>query len=433
MRYYKNINFLSFFAIICFAFKSFASISDSANFICGQIIENPSFNYESHFSKSFMNKIKYENLVSVLQGVYSDDGNCTKAIVLSPDGASSKAALRTNTTEQRFIISLDANGLISGLQYVGRSTPKVKINSLEDLKSVLDGLGDISSLYIKNYSKNEVASEINANKRLALGSEFKLYVLNYLDQKIALKKYNWDDKLKVYESQKSLPSGILQTYPEGSEFTLKQFAELMISKSDNTATDHLINFLGKENIENTMFGLNSFLQDNSPLLTTMDMFRLRTLSSDQVDSYLKSDVNQKRTFLLNLQNNLSRDEVVTHLSNWDQPKDIQKVEWYASTSDVCSVVENIKHQADFDQNIYDIMSINTPFVWIENDPYFEYVGYKGGSEPGVMTMTFLVKTKKQDWACISMGINNQKQSLNETAVADLYHAILNYAGERLNH
>lgn len=430
--FYKKSVYILFFISSIFSSNAFADISKSADFLCVQISEKPDFKYEDYFSPTFISKIKYDQLISVFQSIYADDGSCLKVTVLNSDSTSSKIILKTNTTDQRFLISVDEKNLISGLQYLGRATPKTAINSIEDIRATLGSLGDISSFYVKNISTNSVVSEVNSSKRLALGSEFKLYVLNYLNQQIALQKINWNDKLKVSEEKKSLPSGILQNYPDGTELSVKQFAGLMISKSDNTATDHLIEYLGRENIETSMSGSNSFLPDNAPLLTTMDMFRLRTLSSDQVDQYLNSDLTRKRNFLSDLKNGLRREDVATKLQNWDQPKDIQKVEWYASTSDICTVTEIIKHQADFDKNIFDILSSSVPFVWLENDPSFEYVGYKGGSEPGVMTMTFLVKTKKQEWACISMGINNQKQSLNENQVADVYHAVLNYAGKLLN-
>lgn len=426
----KSILLLSFL----FAFKSFASapLVEKINFICSQISSSPNFKYEDNFSQSFIGAVKYEVLVSILSDVYNDSGSCKEARLVTQADSWSKFKLITQAADQRFIISIDEKGLISGLQYLGRSEPLAKVVDEASIKNELSKFGGFSSLVVKDFSKPNPILEINSNARMALGSEFKLYVLNYLDQQILKSKLSWSDKLKIQEGIKSLPSGVMQKYPDGTEFSLDQFAGLMISKSDNTATDHLINLLGKENIESSMVGFNSFTSESFPFLTTMDLFRIRTLEAAQVDQYLTLSTEQKRNFLNSLKQTLNRADVVSKLATWDQPKDIQKIEWYANVNDICSVVQNIQSQATSDKKILDILSINIPFVWIEDDPNFEYVGYKGGSEPGVLTMTFLVKTKNHKWGCISMGINNDKQSLDESRVADLFHAILNYSGSLLN-
>lgn len=403
-------------------------IEDKINFICSQISTKPNFKYEDYFSKTFVNKVKIEDLISIFSNIYNDSGSCTEATLITP----SKFILKTQLADQRFIITLDEKNLINGLQYLGRSEPSVKISDKQSILNEFNKLGGISSLIIKDFSKSSPLLEINSNARIALGSEFKLYILHYLNQQILNSKLNWSDKLKIQEEIKSLPSGILQNYPDGTELTLNQIASLMIAISDNTATDHLINFLSKENIESSMIGFNSYLDENTPLLSTMDMFRFRTLDSTQVNKYMNLPVKQKRIYLESLKHELSRNDVATKLANWDQPKDIQKVEWFANVNDICSVVQDIQTQAVSNSAILDILSNNVPFVWIEDNPSFEYIGYKGGSEPGVLTMTFLVKTKSHKWGCISMGINNDKQSLNENQIADLFHAILNYAGRLLN-
>ena len=59
----------------------------------------------------------------------------------------------------------------------------------------------------------------------------------------------WDEVVRLEEAWKSLPSGLLQGWPEGSPLTLHTLAALMISLSDNTATDALIALLGRERLE----------------------------------------------------------------------------------------------------------------------------------------------------------------------------------------
>src|SRR4051794_30035466 len=90
---------------------------------------------------------------------------------------------------------------------------------------------------------------VNADTPLAIASSFKLYVLGELARQVAAGEASWYEQLALRDDWKSLPSGDYVYQPAGSVYTLEQFAEEMISQSDNTATDHLIFRLGRENIE----------------------------------------------------------------------------------------------------------------------------------------------------------------------------------------
>src|SRR5579884_2199081 len=84
---------------------------------------------------------------------------------------------------------------------------------------------------------------LNADQPLALGSEFKLYVLGELAHQIQEGKLSWDQPLAIHEDWKSLPGGFMQFQPAGATFPLWWYAEEMIAISDNTAADHLIHTL----------------------------------------------------------------------------------------------------------------------------------------------------------------------------------------------
>jgi len=429
---FKNLLIVTtFFSINVYATTQEA-IQEKAAFICSQIMTNPSFKYEDYFSQNFINKIKYDDLVQILSGVAQDDGNCSKYTLAVVNGNRSKVRFYTNTTSQKFSMSLDENNLIAGLQYQGRSDSKISFSSNQDLYSGFNKLNGIKSITLKELNSNNSILDLNSKDPVALGSEFKLYVLKTLSEKIMGQKANWEDKLKLQEDLKSLPSGVMQDYPANQEFRLLDFAGLMISRSDNTATDHLIEFLGRDSILSSMVGYNSFLGRNAPFLSTMDLFRLRALNEDSLNNYLSLSSTDKTNFLGDLKKKYDRNSLIEALKDWDGPRDILKAEWFASTSDICSTVESLQKYSDIDPKILQILSISVPFVWTEDDPNFEYVGYKGGSEPGVLTMTFLLKTRNQKWACLSMAVNNEKENLNEDSVFDLYQATLTYAGNILN-
>ena len=69
----------------------------------------------------------------------------------------------------------------------------------------------------------------------AIGSAFKLYVLGALARAVADGDATWQERLAIRDAWKSLPSGAMRDEPAGSAFTLRHYAEQMISVSDNTA------------------------------------------------------------------------------------------------------------------------------------------------------------------------------------------------------
>ena len=48
-----------------------------------------------------------------------------------------------------------------------------------------------------------------------------------------------------------------------------------------------------------------------------------------------------------------------------------------------------------------------------------YAGYKGGSEPGVLSMTWLLRNKKSEWFCLSASWNNEKDNLGQSEFTGL--------------
>ena len=110
-----------------------------------------------------------------------------------------------------------------------------------------------------------------------IGSVFKLYVLDALGNAVAAGKVGWDQPLTVTAQLKSFPSGVLQNDPDGTQISVLDAAAKMISISDNTAADMLINLVGRSAVEAalTTTGMaNPSL--NRPFLTTRETFILTT-------------------------------------------------------------------------------------------------------------------------------------------------------------
>ena len=117
---------------------------------------------------------------------------------------------------------------------------------------------------------------VDADRRLALGSTFKLYVLGELARQVAAGSAAWDQNLAIREEWKSLPSGDMRLLPAGTERTLRDFAEQMISVSDNTATDHLLFTLGREAVEGVQAEMgHGDPAVNVPFFSTRELLRLQ--------------------------------------------------------------------------------------------------------------------------------------------------------------
>ena len=68
--------------------------------------------------------------------------------------------------------------------------------------------------------------------------------LDALRAEIDGKKRSWKDVVELVPEHRSLPSGILQGWPDHAPMTVYGLAGLMISISDNTATDALLTLVG---------------------------------------------------------------------------------------------------------------------------------------------------------------------------------------------
>lgn len=78
---------------------------------------------------------------------------------------------------------------------------------------------------------------VAAEDQAPLGSAFKLWVLAAVVEAVDGGAIGWDDTVLVRDELDSIPSGITQDDPAGTELTVRELAERMIEISDNTATD----------------------------------------------------------------------------------------------------------------------------------------------------------------------------------------------------
>ena len=295
-------------------------------------------------------------------------------------------------------IFLNNNGQITGLAL---QSPRTKITSLDEAIDQFKALpGQVSFLVVEDNSQR---AALNATTPLAVGSAFKLAVLNALQAQIASDQRSLSDVVELQPSWKSLPTGILQDWPEGSRLTLETVASLMISQSDNTATDSLINVVGREAIE-------AIAPRNRPFLTTREFFLLKSDSNQELlQRYRRGNEAQRRAILKELEQLPPPD--INALASTPKALD---VEWFFTTQELCNLIQTV---ADLP-----LMSINSG-VAVPSTQDWERIAFKGGSEPGVLNLTTWLKAKNGKSYCVAATWNHDKP-LDKATFTSLYSGVI---------
>jgi len=167
-------------------------------------------------------------------------------------------------------IVLDERGQISTIWF---RPPSPRAQNFDELLGQLQELpGDTALLVMTD---GEPVATHNADTRFSVASAFKLAVLAAVVDAMEDGSLNADDVVHLSEDDQTLPSGIMQEWPVGTSVTIDTLMVMMMSMSDNTATDLLMRTLGRERVDR-------FASEAQPIIpTTREMFTL--LGPDAAD------------------------------------------------------------------------------------------------------------------------------------------------------
>jgi hypothetical protein len=218
----------------------------------------------------------------------------------------------------------------------------------------------------------------------------------------------------------SLPSGILQDWPTGAPLTLHSLAALMISRSDNTATDTLLAALGREKVERLLAELGVTAPAGlRPFLSTREAFALKLGPASGLDLWKKADEPGRRALLRGIASAEAKSFDPARLASAPLANDV--VEWFASPADLVRTLDWLRRSGD--ETALKLLAINPGL-----DPTlargFGYFGYKGGSEPGVLSLSFLMRRRGGEWLALSVAWNDPKRPLEETKLAGLVQRLI---------
>lgn len=124
------------------------------------------------------------------------------------------------------------------------------------IEKIAEGLKGTLGVAVKHLGTGERVT-INGDEVFQLASVFKVPVIVTLYRQADVGKINLDDKIEMADYAGVPGSGILKELTPGLELTVRDYSTLMMMISDNTATDMIVDLIGKENVNNTMleFGL----------------------------------------------------------------------------------------------------------------------------------------------------------------------------------
>lgn len=328
------------------------------------------------FAPAFLAQVPLTQVESILSQLPSTLGSYER---VQPSGDGFVVVFSQGTVLAH--ISLDSQGRIAGLTY-GEATYADPAQAISQAVSSLQALpGDVSLLVQEN---GQETLNLNADQPLAVGSAFKLAVLLALRQQIAAGQLAWDDVVMLQPQWKTLPSGLLQTWPDGSPMTVNTLASLMISQSDNTAADGVMSLVGRSAIEAVAPG-------NVPFPTPRELFTLKDPANQNLlDQWRSGDVADRRAVLQQL--DALPNPPVSVFSDGPIAPD---VEWFFSAHDLCSLMGQVQDLP--------LMSIN-PGAASAAD--WSHIAYKGGSEAGVLNLTQWLVDANGNSYCVAATWNN---------------------------
>lgn len=226
---------------------------------------------------------------------------------------------------------------------------------------------------------------VNSDEPAPIGPLIRLYVLAAMGEAV-FQDHDWHDTLVVRERLKSVPPGVLQERPDGEAITLLDAADMMISISDNTATDHLIDLLGREVIAASMVRFGSSTTElNTPLLTTRELTALKVgVASGLRVQWLSGDEGTRRSILDQISEITPADLPV---KSWMSPVDPDLLNWFATPSDLCDLAVGLLDRSD---DVPELAALLGPEGDSGDSRTRSWTHY--GTEPGLLAFWFVDET-----------------------------------------
>jgi beta-lactamase class A len=354
--------------------------------------------FDGYFAPSFraaLAKAKWDAVVASMIAQMGKPLAIDRLTAVTPFSANLRVRFERGMVNAQIAIDPAPPHQVVGLLFTG---PEMAGDTLDKFAADMRALPGITGLgiYALGDGAPRLVSGIAPDKAMPLGSAFKLWVLGELAREVAAGERKWSDVVPVGPA--SLPSGITQSWPAGSPVTIQTLATLMISISDNTATDTLVTLEG-DRLD--AFVTKAGVPGLAPVLTTRQMFALKSPANDDLAAqWATSPAPSARRTLLDTNAARLRTTPVDPMMFAGKPAAIDMLEWFASPAQTAGMMDRLRREGG--DTPLALLAIN-PGIDPATRGKFDYVGFKGGSEPGVITLNFLLRRKDGRWLAIAAG------------------------------
>ena len=314
-------------------------------------------------------------------------------------------------------LSVDSTGLIEGLYFsVAAPIPIPKVSSWTQVDKDLKKMAPRASFLAARLDANGTCTKVRAlkaNTPRPLGSMFKLFVLGALANAVKDHLISWDQRVTVTGAVKVSGSGVLQYDPDGTTLTVEQTALQMISESDNTAADILLNLVGRSAVSAQVRSWSSHASLDAPFLSVAEMFVLKWHDFPTLAEHYLSLTPAKRLGYLTTTIDKVPDSAITSSNS---PRDINSIEWFASPNDICRAFAGLRTLASEPGlgPLDTILSTNNGGIELSASTW-PVIWFKGGSEPGVLTLGYLARDSSGKTYVVVMMLDNATKPIAPSA------------------
>ena len=153
------------------------------------------------------------------------------------------------------------------------------------------------------------------------------------------------------------------------------------------------------------------------MLTTRELFALKLAAPAALrEAFAAASTAERRRLLPRI------DALVPTLASgngWTAPRSIDTLEWFASPADLAHAIAALVAEARDPalRPVRAILAIN-PGVQVDRKQW-SYVGFKGGSEPGVLSMTWYLEREDGRAFVLSIVVNDTRHDIDAAAAVNV--------------
>jgi beta-lactamase class A len=366
-----------------------------------------------YFDPVFLAAVPLEQWSAITKNIIAQYGQPVKVLTIdkkSATGATVTVAFEKATGTFNINVAGSAPYKVNGLLAADFAAKDDSLNKIGAEFAALPGKAGFVVTALNDNAPNKVIAQHNAESQFAIGSTFKLYILAELTSQIEAKERNWSDVAPL--AHRSFSSAATDKWPKDTPVTLATLALQMISVSDNSATDTLLHLLGRTSVERKLAQIGHRAPDKTlPFLSTVEAFALKSPANAELRArYLAASESQQRKIIGTEQTKLGFDQI-DNLTFAGGPAHIDTLEWFAAPYDLAELLNHIRRTRN--DKMLEILAVN-PGLPAAAAAKWGYSGYKGGSEPGVISMSYLLHSKSGQWYAITGSWNDPAKAVDET-------------------